>query len=108
MSSQTGNVSVVAPTSSTWLAADKEVSVVFALTRFKAAPTVADTSVSRQTGLAGIWKKSFDPASLTLPPQSGATSTTKNNTLVVRPENRCAALQIQCKRRDNRVAAVHT
>ena len=79
-----------------------------ALIRFTAAPTVADTSVSRQTGLAGIWNKSFDPASLTLPPQSGATSTMRNNTLVVRPKNRCAALQIQSERRVSCVTWVRT
>ena len=82
----------------------REVSVI----RFTAAPAVADTSVSRQTGLAGIWKKSFDPVSLTLPPQSGATSTMRNNTLVVRPKNRCAALQIQFKRRASRVTKMRT
>ena len=75
---------------------------------FTAAPTAADTSVSRQTGLAGIWNKSFDPASLTLPPQSGATSTMRNNTLVVRPKNRCAALQIQSERRVSCVTWVRT
>lgn len=65
----------------------REVSVI----RFTAAPAVADTSVSRQTGLAGIWKKSIDPISLALHPQSGLASTMRINTLVVRPKNRRAA-----------------
>jgi len=87
MSTQTGNVSFVTTTDSTLRAADKESFVEFASNRIKAAPTVADTSVSRQTGLAGIWKNSFDPTSLTLHPNSGLTSTMKNNTLVVRPRS---------------------
>ncbi len=91
MSTQTGNVSFVTTTGSALRAADKGVFVEFAFNWFKAAPTVADTSVSRQTGLAGIWKNSFDPTSLTLHPKSGLTSTMKNNTLVVRPKSlRCA------------------
>jgi hypothetical protein len=39
--------------------------------------------VSRQTGLAGIWIDSSDPAGLTLTPKSGATSQMRTNTLVV-------------------------
>ncbi len=86
MSTQTGNVSFVTTTSSMLRAADRGAFVALAFNRFKAAPTVADTSVSRQTGLAGIWKNSFDPTSLTLHPNSGVTSTMKNNTLVVCPK----------------------
>ena len=94
MSTQTGNVSFVTTTGSTLREADKGSFVEFASTRFKAAPTVADTSVSRQTGLAGIWKNSFDPTSLTLHPNSGVTSTMRNNTLVVCPKKLFAVLRL--------------
>ena len=92
MSTQTGNVSFVTTTGSALRAADNGCFVEFAFNRFKAAPTVADTSVSRQTGLAGMGKRSSDPASLTLTQQSGLTSKTITNTLVVRPRNCCAVV----------------
>lgn len=92
MSLQTGPVSAVLPTGSTLPAAEKTFSSAYVLSRFDAAPAVADTSVSRQTGLAGIRKKSSDPASLTLTQQSGVTSKTITNTLVVRPKNLRAAV----------------
>ena len=94
MSTQTGSVSFVTTAGSALRTADKGSFVEFAFNRFKAAPTVADTSVSRQTGLAGIWKNSFDPTSLTLHPNSGLTSTMRNNTLVVRPKNLPRALPL--------------
>ena len=87
MSMQTRPVSAVLKTSPTELAADKQHSIENILTRFTAAPTVANTSVSRQTGLAGIWNKSIDPASLALPSQSGVTPKMRINTLVVRLKN---------------------
>ena len=92
MSNKVSPVSVVIPTSPTLLASDKVHSFENIFIRFTAAPTVANTSVSRQTGLAGIWIKSFDPASLTLHPQSGVASTMRINTLVVRPKNLYGAL----------------
>ena len=91
MSLQTSTVSSAAKASRTVPFADRA-SHTFVLTRFTAAPAVANTSVSRQTGLAGIWIKSFDPASLTVHPQSGVTSTMRINTLVVRPKNLFGAL----------------
>ena len=87
MSLQTGSVSAVLTTGATLPVADNILSIAYVRSRFNAAPTVADTSVSRQTGLAGIRKKSSDPASLTLTQQSGLTSKTITNTLVVRPKN---------------------
>ena len=92
MSMQTSTVSFAAKASRIVPFADNQTSSAFVLTRFTAAPTVANTSVSRQTGLAGIWIKSFDPASLTLHPQSGVASTMRINTLVVRPKNLYGAL----------------
>ena len=94
MSTQTGNVSSVTTTGSALRAAGNGCFVGFAFNRFKAAPTVADTSVSRQTGLAGIWKNSIDPTSQTLHPNSGVTSTMRNNTLVVCPDNFPRALPV--------------
>ena len=94
MSTQTGNVSFVTTTGSTLRVADKGRFIEFASNRFKAAPTVADTSVSRQTGLEGIWEISFDPTSLTLHPNSGVTSTMRNNTLVVCPKKPARALPL--------------
>ena len=87
MSMQTRPVSAVLKTSPTELVADKQHSIENILTRFIAAPTVANTSVSRQTGLEGIWNKSIDPASLALSSQSGVTPKMRINTLVVRPKN---------------------
>ena len=87
MSMQTRTVSAVLKTSPTELVADKQHSIENILARFTAAPTVANTSVSRQTGLAGIWNNSIDPASLALPSQSGVTPKMRINTLVVRPKN---------------------
>ena len=87
MSMQTRPVSAVLKTSPTELVADKQHSIENILTRFIAAPTVANTSVSRQTGLEGIWNKSIDPTSLALPSQSGVTPKMRINTLVVRPKN---------------------
>ena len=91
MSMQTRPVRAVTQTSEAVLAATEQHLTGNILTRFTAAPTVADTSVSRQTGLTGIWNHSSDPASLTLSPQSGVASQMRNNTLVVRPENLRAA-----------------
>ena len=88
---QTRPVSAVTQTSGMALAANEQHWLGNILTRFTAAPTVADTSVSRQTGLTGIWNHSSDPASLTLSPQSGVASQMRNNTLVVRPDNLRAA-----------------
>ncbi len=87
MSMQTRPVSAVTKTSETVLAEKEQHLPGNILTRFTAAPTVADTSVSRQTGLTGIWNYSSDPASLTLSPRSGVASQMRNNTLVVRPTN---------------------
>ena len=93
MSLQTGSVSAVLTTGATLPVADNILSIAYVRSRFNAAPTVADTSVSRQTGLAGIWKNSIDPTSLTLHPNSGATSTMRNNTLVVCPKKLFAGLR---------------
>ena len=87
MSMQTRPVSTVLPTDLACPGADKSPPSEYILFRFTAAPTVANTSVSRQTGLAGIWNKSFDRASLTFQPNSGVTSTMRNNTLVACPKN---------------------
>ena len=94
MSLQTGIVNAALKASRTVPVANNQFSHTFVFTRFIEAPTVANTSVSRQTGLAGIWKTSIDPISLTPHPQSGLTSTLRINTLVVRPKNRRAALPI--------------
>jgi hypothetical protein len=88
MSIETRTVGAVTQTSETELAADQQHSFANVLLRFKAAPTVAHTSVSRQTGLSGIWNQSSDPASQTSILHSGMTNQMKNNTLVVRPKNR--------------------
>ena len=88
MSVKVRSVSAVLQTSPTVLASGKKRAAEYILNRFTAAPTVADTSVSRQTGLAGIWTRSSDPISQTSTPQSGVTYQMRNNTLVVRPENR--------------------
>ena len=85
MSMQTRPVGAVTQTSPAVLSAKVQRSNADIQTRFKAAPTVANTSVSRQTGLAGNWNNSTDPASLTLTPKSGATSQMRTNTLVVCP-----------------------
>ena len=87
MSMETRTVSAVLQTSPTELVADKQHSIENILARFTAAPTVANTSVSRQTGLAGIWNNSIDPASLALSSQSGVTPKMRTNTLVVRLKN---------------------
>ena len=92
MSRQTGIASIVIATCPVLPVADSKFLIASSFTTFLAAPTVANTSVSRQTGLAGIWIKSFDPASLTLHPQSGVASTMRINTLVVRPKNLYGAL----------------
>ncbi len=94
MSNKVSPVSVVIPTSPTLLASDKVHSFENIFIRFTAAPTVANTSVSRQTGLTGIWKKSFDPTSLTPHPHCGVTSTMRTNTLVVSPTNSRVALYL--------------
>jgi hypothetical protein len=88
MSTKVRSVSSVIQTSPTVQASDLKHSIEYVPSRFTAAPTVADTSVSRQTGLAGIWTRSNDPTSQTSIPQSGMTNQMRNNTLVVRPENR--------------------
>jgi hypothetical protein len=96
MSMQARPVNAVLKTSGTVLGTQDELSATDLLFRFLAAPTVANTSVSRQTGLTGMWNKSSDPASLTLLPHFGVTSTMRNNTLVVctnLPGSRCAFLQ---------------
>ena len=92
MSNEVSPVSVVTMTSPTLLAPDKAHSFENILIRFTAAPTVANTSVSRQTGLTGIWNNSFDPTSLTPHLQCGVTSTMRTNTLVVSPTNSRVAL----------------
>ena len=92
MSNKASPFSVVVSTSRTLLASDKVHSFGNILIRFTAAPTVANTSVSRQTGLTGIWKKSFDQTSLTPHPQCGVASTMRTNTLVVSPTNSRVAL----------------
>ena len=92
MSLQTGIVSAALKASRTVPVANNQFSHTFVFIRFIEAPTVANTSVSRQTGLAGIWKTSIDPISLTPHPQSGLTSTLRINTLVVRPKNLFGAL----------------
>ena len=91
MSLQTGTVSAALKASRTVPVGGNKFSDAIVFNRFIEAPTVANTSVSRQTGLAGIWKKSIDPISLALHPQSGLASTMRINTLVVRPKNRRAA-----------------
>ena len=87
MSTVVRPVSAVLPTSPTVLAKADKPSNVYVLNRFKAAPTVADTSVSRQTGLAGIWNNSNDPTSQASTLQSGVTTQMRTNTLVVRPNS---------------------
>jgi hypothetical protein len=96
MSIETRTVGAVTQTSETELAADQQHSFANVLLRFKAAPTVADTSVSRQTGLSGIWNQSSDPASQTSILHSGMTNQMKNNTLVVRPKNRFLLPSSRC------------
>ncbi len=95
MSLQTGTVNAARKARQTLSVGGNKFSDAIVFSRFIEAPTVANTSVSRQTGLAGIWKKSIDPISLTLHPQSGLVSTTIINTLVVRPKNRRVAPPIQ-------------
>ena len=94
MSLQTGTVNAALKARQTVPVGGNKFSDAIVFNRFIEAPTVANTSVSRQTGLAGIWKTSIDPISLTPHPQSGLTSTLRINTLVVRPKNRRAALPI--------------
>ena len=91
MSLQTGTVNAALKARQTVPVGGNKFSDAIVFNRFIEAPTVANTSVSRQTGLAGIWKKSIDPISLTPHPQSGVASTMRINTLVVCPKNRRAA-----------------
>ena len=92
MSPQTGIASIVIATCPVLPVADNKFLIASSFTTFLAAPTVANTSVSRQTGLAGIWNQSFDPASLTQHPQSRVASTMRNNTLVVCTKNSLAKI----------------
>ena len=111
MSIETRLVNAVITTDLACPGADKMAPFACVLFRFTAAPTVANTSVSRQTGLAGIWNKSFDRASLTFQPNSGVTSTMRNNTLVACPKNframpRISAQPLQLVRSSPRFAKV--
>lgn len=87
MSTEVRSVSAVLQTSPTVLAKAGKPSIGSILNRFIAAPTVADTSVSRQTGLAGIWNNSNDPTSQASTLQPGVTNQMRTNTLVVRPDS---------------------